>query len=84
MNSKLTLKLDNQVIERAKVYARKKNTSLSKLIKNYLTILTSGNNSDSEGITPLVKSISGVLYNAKASDLKGAYKKHLSKKYSCQ
>lgn len=84
MKSKLTLKIDNHIIEQAKVYARNKNTSLSKLIKNYLTILTSGNNFDSEGITPLVKSISGVLYNAKASDLNGAYKEHLNEKYSGQ
>lgn len=73
MNSKLTIKLDIHLIEQAKVYTRKKNTSLSKLIETYLTILTSGNNSDSEGITPLVKSISGVLDNSKVSDLKGDY-----------
>lgn len=82
MDHKLTLKLDNQVIEKAKTYARKKNTSLSKLIEAYLQFLTSGNKSDSEGITPLVKSLSGVLGAAKLPDYEKAYKKHLNKKYS--
>lgn len=74
--------LDNQVIERAKVYARKKNTSLSKLIEAYLKFLTTGNKSAPKETSPLVKSISGVLDNVKASDPEGAYKKHLTKKYS--
>ncbi|MFI5124447.1 MAG: DUF6364 family protein [Chitinophagales bacterium] len=36
MNSKLTPSLDKKVFERAKKYAKKKNTSLSKLIETYL------------------------------------------------
>ncbi len=82
MDHKLTLKLDNQVIEMAKTYARKKNTSLSKLIEAYLQFLTSGNKPDSEEISPLVKSLSGILDASKLSDNESAYKKHLTKKYS--
>jgi hypothetical protein len=82
MDTKLTLKLDSQVIERAKSYARKKNTSLSKLIEAYLQFLTSGSKPDLEGITPLVKSLSGVLDATKLSNNDDAYKKHLTKKYS--
>jgi predicted HicB family RNase H-like nuclease len=36
MDTKLTLKLDHAIIEQAKLYAKKKNTSLSKLIESYL------------------------------------------------
>lgn len=36
MDTKLTLKLDNSIIEHAKRYAKDKNTSLSKLIESYL------------------------------------------------
>jgi len=82
MDNKLTLKLDNQVIERAKSYARRKNTSLSKLIESYLQFLTSGNKTDSDEVTPLVKSLSGILDASKLSDSESAYKKHLTKKYS--
>lgn len=82
MDNKLTLKLDNQVIEKAKRYARKKNTSLSKLIESYLQFLTANNNNEEEEITPLVKSLSGILNSPKTLDDKEAYKKHLRDKYS--
>jgi hypothetical protein len=36
MDTKLTLKLNGDIIEQAKTYAKKKNTSLSKLIESYL------------------------------------------------
>jgi Icc-related predicted phosphoesterase len=81
MDNKLTLKLDQQVIERAKNYARRKNTSLSKLIESYLELLTNPGKNDQDDVTPLVKSLSGVLGKAKIDSKKG-YKKHLIKKYS--
>ncbi|MFZ1322182.1 MAG: DUF6364 family protein [Ignavibacteria bacterium] len=82
MNTKLTLKLNNRVIEQAKIYAKEKDTSLSKLIESYLEYLTSENSSNENEITPLVKSISGVLQSGKVSDVKKEYKKHILKKYS--
>ena len=82
MDNKLTLKLDNQVIEKAKVYARKKNTSLSKLVEAYFEFLTSSGPSASDEITPLVKSLSGVIKPSKLSNNKEAYRKHLTKKYT--
>jgi hypothetical protein len=83
MDHKLTLKLDNQVVERAKTYARKKNTSLSKLIESYLEFLTTDHSAEnSQEVTPLVKSISGVLKPDASLDYKTSYKKHLTKKYS--
>ncbi|RZL40531.1 MAG: hypothetical protein EOO93_31055 [Pedobacter sp.] len=57
MDSKLTLKLNESIIERAKQYASKKNLSLSRLIENYLDSLTSEQKDDFE-ISPFVKSIS--------------------------
>lgn len=57
MDSKLTLKLNEGVIKRAKKYASRKNTSLSRLIENYLDSLTGKPNDDFE-ISPFVKSIS--------------------------
>lgn len=57
MDSKLTLKLDESIIERAKKYASNKNLSLSRLIENYLDSLTREQNDDFE-ISPFVKSIS--------------------------
>jgi hypothetical protein len=82
MDNKLTLKLDNQIIERAKIYARKKNTSLSKLIEAYLQFLTTTIKSDLNETTPLVKSLSGVLSTSKVVETKDSYKKYIGKKYS--
>jgi predicted HicB family RNase H-like nuclease len=44
MNTKLTLNIDQNVIEEAKTYAKKNSVSLSKLIENYLFSLTKKNN----------------------------------------
>lgn len=79
MDKKLTLKLDNSVIERAKSYAKKKNTSVSKLVESYLGLLTDAKGS--QEITPLVKSLSGVVNLPENFDYKKNYKKHLSSKY---
>lgn len=57
MDSKLTLKLNENVIERAKKYASSKKVSLSRLIENYLDSITREQNDDFE-ISPFVKSIS--------------------------
>ena len=40
MNTKLTLTIEQEIIERAKLYAKSKNRSLSDIIENYLKILT--------------------------------------------
>jgi antitoxin component of RelBE/YafQ-DinJ toxin-antitoxin module len=60
MNTKLTLRLDNNVIEKAKIYAKSHNVSLSKMIETYLDSLTSEKDIK-EAITPLVESLSGVM-----------------------
>lgn len=60
MDTKLTLRLDNNVIEKAKIYAKNHNISLSKMIETYLASVTS-NKGSKEEITPLVESLSGVM-----------------------
>lgn len=80
MDTKLTLKLDTSVIEQAKTYAKKKNTSLSKLIESYLGLLVDPQNV--QEVTPLVKSLSGVIDLPKNFDYKKDYKKHLTNKYT--
>jgi len=57
MDSKLTIKLNENVIERAKKYASNKKLSLSRLIENYLDSLTQ-EQEDEFKISPFVKSIS--------------------------
>lgn len=80
MDAKLTLKLDSDIIEQAKEYAKMKNTSLSKLIEAYLDLLV--NPKRKEDITPMVRSLSGVVKLPENYDTKKSYKKHLLKKYT--
>lgn len=80
MNIKLTLKLDGDIIEQAKSYAKKENTSLSKLIESYLGLLV--NTESNKEITPLVKSLSGVINLTDNLDYKKDYQAHISKKYN--
>ena len=80
MDTKLTLKLNGDIIEQAKTYAKKKNTSLSKLIESYLGMLVEPN--ENQVVTPLVKSLSGVIDLPKDFDSKTNYRKHVLNKYS--
>lgn len=80
MDSKLTLKLDANVIQRAKMYAKEQNISLSKLIENYLNALTDGSSKKIK-ISPLVESLTGVV-TLKEEDDKKDYIDYLTEKYS--
>jgi len=80
MDTKLTLSLDKKTIEQAKKYAKKKNTSLSKLIENYLAKVTTVEK-ETTMISPLVKSLSGVIKLSKGEDPKKAYSDYLADKY---
>lgn len=78
MDAKLTLKLDKEIIEKAKLYAQDKNTSLSKLIENMLAKITDKSSLKSEN-TPLVDSLSGII---SSEDLnKEDYGDYLKNKY---
>lgn len=80
MDTKLTLKLDQAVIEKAKGYAKSKNTSLSALIENYLQKLTE-DKKNKRKITPLVKSLSGVIDLPLDYNHKNDYADYLINKY---
>ena len=61
MNTKLTLTIEQTVIEKAKKYAKDKERSLSNLIENYLKALTNESDSNEIELTPIVKSLKGSL-----------------------
>jgi hypothetical protein len=83
MNTKLTLKLEQNTIEKAKDYAKAHGTSLSKIIENYLQKITDNNKEkkDKDKITPLVKSLSGIISLPKNFDYKKSYSDFLTNKY---
>jgi hypothetical protein len=80
MESKLTLKLNKDIIDLAKTYAKEHNISLSKLIENYLQTVTLRRNKKIE-ISPLVESLTGII-DLSNDHYKKDYTEFLSKKYS--
>jgi hypothetical protein len=80
MDSKLTVRLDSHVIDRAKSYARRHNVSVSRMIESYLDSVTQTKSTDIE-ITPLVKSLSGVINLGADYDLNNDYSDYLANKY---
>lgn len=80
MDKKLTLSLNANIIETAKAYAKSNNISLSKLIESYLSTLTTREKKEVE-ITPLVKSLSGVISIDDDFDEKEIYSQYLMEKY---
>ena len=60
MNTKLTLTIEREIIDRAKNYAKEKNRSLSDIIENYLKILTKEERKDRiKKLNPAVESLKG-------------------------
>ncbi|MBF4471855.1 MULTISPECIES: DUF6364 family protein [Flavobacterium] len=81
MNSKLTLTIEQSVIEKAKKYARKRERSLSDLIENYLKALTNEEADKEEELTPTVKSLRGSFKLPENFDYKKELTDRLSDKY---
>lgn len=80
MDKKLTLSLNERIIEKAKAYAQDHQISLSRLIESYLSALVDKQSADIE-ITPLVESLSGVISIPKDLDYKSDYGDYLLGKY---
>jgi hypothetical protein len=80
MNAKLTLTIEQSIIEKAKAYAKDKERSLSDLIENYLKTLTREQDS-SEDLSPLTKSLLGSFKAPESFDYKKELSKGLTEKY---
>ena len=79
MDAKLTLKLDSEVILRAKTYARQRKTSISRLVEQFLDSLT--DREAEEELTPMVKRLSGVIQLPEDYDFKSDRSSHLENKH---
>ncbi len=82
MNTKLTLTIEQEIIERAKNYAKEKNRSLSDIIENYLKMLTKSERKQKiEKLNPIVKSLKGSFKMPKNMDYKKELGNRLEEKY---
>ncbi|TQD34009.1 DUF6364 family protein [Haloflavibacter putidus] len=82
MNTKLTLTIEQEVIKRAKKYAKDKNRSLSDIIENYLKTLTKEEkHRESKKLNPIVKSLKGSFKMPKNMDYQKELRNRLEEKY---
>ena len=82
MSTKLTLTIEQEVIQRAKEYAKEKNRSLSDIVENYLKILTNQDKTkELKKLNPVVKSLKGSFKMPKNMDYKKEMRKRVEEKY---
>jgi len=80
MNTKLTLTIEQSIIERAKLYAKGKGRSLSDIIENYLKAITT-EQKVVDDTSPLINSLRGSFKAPESFDYKKELSNGLSEKY---
>lgn len=80
MTTKLTLTIDDAVISSAKKYAKKKNTSLSGIVENYLKSIST-KELPAAGISPEILKLMGAVKLADDFNYKKELGSVLIKKY---
>jgi hypothetical protein len=81
MNTKLTLTIEQSVIETAKRYAKRNKRSLSDLIESYLKALTAETETKKTDVSPMVQSLRGSFNLPENLDYKEGLAKSLKEKY---
>jgi hypothetical protein len=79
MQTKLTLRLEDQLIEQAKSYAAHEGKSVSQIVADYFKLLTSERIKSVSPSAPVTQSLRGLLRKSKI-DAKD-YKKYLEEKH---
>jgi len=79
MNTKLTLRLDDHLIESAKEYSAKTGKSVSKIVSDFFVIIKNEKLKKSCSITPTVQSLKGVLKHSEFSEKD--YENYIEEKY---
>jgi hypothetical protein len=81
MNTKLTLTIEQSIIEKAKHYAKGKGRSLSDIVENYLKVIIKEDSVKVIDSTPIATSLRGSFKAPQGFDYKVELAKELSKKY---
>ncbi len=79
MNTKLTLRLDDELIRGAKRYAAESGKSLSRLVGDYFALIVAGESTPPPERSPRIRSLAGALKGATVTG--GDYRRHLEDKY---
>ena len=78
MNTKLTLRLDDRLIQNAKRYSGKSGKSVSKLVADYFALLDADTEIPGKEISPRVRSLIGSLKGATVTE--ADYRRHLEER----
>jgi len=84
MNTKLTLKLNENSILKAKEYVAKNGLSLSKLVENFFDNISLNQEKGSPqffSYSPLVNELAGIISLSEDFDYKSDYENYLREKY---
>jgi hypothetical protein len=79
MATKLTLRIDEELIARAKTYAKRSGKSVSRLVADFFALLSTVDEGEPYKITPKIKFLHGLLRDATLDF--DDYKKHIEQKY---
>lgn len=80
MHTKLTLRLEEDLVQRAKSFAKKTGKSVSRIVADYFTVLERPPRRDKPvSWPPLVRSLKGSLRRARVNE--NDYRRHLEEKY---
>ena len=79
MQTKLTLRLEDQLIEQAKCYAAHAGKSVSQIVADYFKLLTTEKIKSVSPATPVTQSLRGLLRESKLDEKD--YKKYLEEKH---
>ncbi len=79
MNTKLTLRLDDDLIRSAKRYSQETGKSLSQMVGDYFALIAARDAQGSPTVSPRVRSLVGALNGATVDE--EDYRRHLEEKY---
>lgn len=79
MNTKLTLRMDDKLIESAKQYSARSGKSISKIVADLFTIIKNEKMKKQQKLAPTVQSLKGIMRGKKVSE--DNYKKYLENKH---
>lgn len=81
MTTKLTLRLNDRVIQRAKKKARSRGVSLSRMVEDYFRSVADQEAHEVRE-SPVLYEVAGVLSGKEGpTELRARYRKHLAEKY---
>jgi Family of unknown function (DUF6364) len=79
MRTKLTLRIDEDLIARAKAYSKRTGKSVSRMVADYLSLLPERSSNEAASLTPTVRSLHGLLRGSAVDEQD--YRRHLEEKY---